>query len=147
MADTIGHKEESMMDQSAPDRAEMSTAMARLDADGGISVASGELERFEKLEDFLGDVVGVLGANLASNKAAVPALMKRWSDPVAAPVEVLLKDGTRRLLANYLDEDGSPIYLSIATTGGSGETGQVRELLADGHQYEFSRRDDESRWD
>ncbi len=120
-----------MMDQSAPDQAEMCTAMARLDADGRICAASGELRAFDRLEDFLDGVAGVLGANLASNKATAPALMKRWGDPVAAPVEILRKDGTRRLLTSYIHEDGGPVYLSIATAGGDGETGQARELLAD----------------
>lgn len=122
-----------MIDQSVPDQAEAATAASTslmwIHPDGGVGNATGELAQTGTLADFLSGVAGVVGDSRVGSRQT--AILDRWADHAAAPIEVLLKDGTRRLLVSHPHESGGTTYLSIKTSAGDDEKGRAREMLAD----------------
>ena len=77
----------------------------------------------------------------------------RWLFSPRSPLNLLT--GRRRTRVTPRKPEGTRAGRRLLNGSGiglvelddEGRPWRIRELLADGHQYEFSRRDDESRWD
>ncbi|MEM7461790.1 MAG: ATP-binding protein [Pseudomonadota bacterium] len=97
------------------------TSMIWIDAAGLVQEAGGEFSNAagsgekpvkgsEILDKFLADVA-------VCGKLAFENIMAQWSDPASAPIEVVMKDGGKRMLTSYPHPEGGMVYLSVCLPG------------------------------
>ena len=97
------------------------TSMIWIDANGLVRETGGEfstgagsgkkpIKGADFLEKFLADIA-VCGELTSDN------ILTEWSDQSSAPIEVVKKDGSKRMLTSYPHCEGGMVYLSISLPG------------------------------
>ncbi|MGI9402293.1 MAG: ATP-binding protein, partial [Rhizobiaceae bacterium] len=101
--------------------AEQTTSMAWVDSAGLVREVSGELSTGSDSEALPvnGDELLMRFAAGISNCAsgAVANVLDKWAIASSGPLEVVMEDGSKRLLTNYAHPEGGTVFLSIFLPG------------------------------